>query len=170
MNDRAMRIRNLLAAAVLGAAITTPASAQLGGLVRKAKEAAAQKAVESAIGPTNKSLKASDAFGPELTAASLDGVLRGLGVRTPLARPRPDAAVRAGGDRGGSPGHRGEADQEPGAGTAALALAARGVRTARTRTARLATGTRRALGTVGARAGRLGHAGLGPDLAGFTGL
>jgi hypothetical protein len=75
-----MRIRNLLAAAVLGAAITTPASAQLGGLVRKAKEAAAQKAVESAIGPTNKSLKPSDAFGPELTAASLDGVLRGLAV------------------------------------------------------------------------------------------
>ena len=73
-----MRIQNILLAAVLGASIATPASAQLGGLMRKAKEAAATKAVESTIGPTNKNLKSSDTFGPELTEASLDGVLRGL--------------------------------------------------------------------------------------------
>lgn len=46
--------------------------------MKKAKEAAAQKAVESAIPASNKNLKASDAFGPELTSTSLDGVLRGL--------------------------------------------------------------------------------------------
>lgn len=73
-----MRIQNIMLAAVLGVSFATPASAQLGGLMRKAKEAAATKAVESTIGPTNRNLKASDAFGPELTETSLDGVLRGL--------------------------------------------------------------------------------------------
>lgn len=73
-----MRIQNSLMAAAIGAMFATPASAQLGGLMRKAKEAAAQKAVESAIPSANKNVKASDAFGPELTAESLEGVLRGL--------------------------------------------------------------------------------------------
>lgn len=84
-----MRIQNILIAAVLGASIATPASAQLGGLMRKAKEAAAAKAVESTIGPTGKNLKASDTFGPELTEASLDGVLRGLAA---LEKTRDQAA------------------------------------------------------------------------------
>jgi len=77
-----MRIQQILMAAAIGASFATPASAQLGGLMKKAKEAAAQKAgekaVEKAMPGTGRNLKASDAFGPELTAASLDGVLRGL--------------------------------------------------------------------------------------------
>jgi hypothetical protein len=79
-----MRIQNILMAAVFGASLTTPASAQLGGLMKKAKEAAAQKAGEKAVekvipnASANRNLKSSDSFGPELTAASLDGVLRGL--------------------------------------------------------------------------------------------
>jgi hypothetical protein len=66
-------------AAVAAFAVIAPASshAQLGGLVRKAKEAAANKVVEN--NPSlNRSLKPSNAFGPELTAQSLDGVLLGL--------------------------------------------------------------------------------------------
>jgi hypothetical protein len=73
-----MRIQNILMAAALGASITTPASAQLGGLMRKAKEAAATKVVEKTVVASNKNLKSSDTFGPELTDASLDAVLRGL--------------------------------------------------------------------------------------------
>lgn len=78
-----MRIQYLVMAAAIGASFATPASAQLGGLMKKAKEAAAQKAGEKAVekaipGASNRNLKASDAFGPELTSESLDGVLRGL--------------------------------------------------------------------------------------------
>src|SRR3954452_22484772 len=77
-----MRIQSILMAAAIGASFATPASAQLGGLMKKAKETAApkagEKAIEKAIPTTNRNLKASDAFGPELTSASLDGVLRGL--------------------------------------------------------------------------------------------
>ena len=77
-----MRIQNILMAAAIGASFATRASAQLGGLMKKAKEAAAQKAgekaVEKVIPNASGNLKPSDAFGPELTSASLDGVLRGL--------------------------------------------------------------------------------------------
>lgn len=52
-----------------------PASAQLGGLVRKAKGAVEKKA-ESAL--PNSDVKPVDAFGAPLTAQSLDAVLRGL--------------------------------------------------------------------------------------------
>src|SRR3569833_694774 len=80
--ESTMRIQNFLMAAAIGASFATPASAQLGGLMKKAKEAAAQKAgekaVEKVIPNAGKTLKPSDSFGPELTAASLDGVLRGL--------------------------------------------------------------------------------------------
>jgi hypothetical protein len=77
-----MRIQNILMAAAIGAMYATPASAQLGGFMKKAKDAAAQKAgekaVEKAVPSAGRKLKSSDAFGPELTSASLDGVLRGL--------------------------------------------------------------------------------------------
>lgn len=80
--ESTMRIQNILMAAAIGASFATPASAQLGGLMKKAKEAAAQKAgekaIEKVIPDAGKNLKSSDSFGPELTAASLDGVLRGL--------------------------------------------------------------------------------------------
>jgi hypothetical protein len=77
-----MRIQHILMAAAIGASFATPASAQLGGLMKKAKEAAAQKAGEAAVEKAipNRNLKSSDAFGPELTPAALDGVLRGLAV------------------------------------------------------------------------------------------
>ncbi|HEY9227723.1 MAG TPA: hypothetical protein VIP11_13795, partial [Gemmatimonadaceae bacterium] len=67
-----MRFRHIAIIATL--AVFTPATArsQIGGLVRRAKEAAATKVVE------NKNLKPSSAFGPELTEQSLNGVLRGL--------------------------------------------------------------------------------------------
>lgn len=89
-----MRIQHILIAAVVGTSLTTPASAQLGGLMKKAKQAAAAKVVQSAPLPSaNKNLKPSDAFGPELTAASLDGVLRGLAA---MGKTRTDAeALRA---------------------------------------------------------------------------
>jgi hypothetical protein len=73
-----MRIQDILIAAAIGASFATPASAQLGGFVKRAKEAAAQKAVESALPGSNKNLERSDAFGAELTSESLNGVLRGL--------------------------------------------------------------------------------------------
>lgn len=72
-----MQFKHLAALAAF--AVTVPASshAQLGSLVRKAKEAAANKVVEN--NPSlNKNLKPSSAFGPELTAQSLDAVLLGL--------------------------------------------------------------------------------------------
>ncbi|HEY4304025.1 MAG TPA: hypothetical protein VGM82_06140 [Gemmatimonadaceae bacterium] len=81
--------------AIIGASFATPASAQLGGLMKKAKEAAAQKTGEKAVDKAmpNRNLKASDAFGPELTSESLDGVLRGLAT---LGKKKGDAdALRA---------------------------------------------------------------------------
>jgi hypothetical protein len=45
-------------------------------LVRKAKDAAQNKITE------NRNLKSSETFGPELTPASLDAVLRGLAATT----------------------------------------------------------------------------------------
>jgi hypothetical protein len=77
-----MRIQHIFMAAAIGATFATPASAQLGRLMKKAKEAAAQqageKAVDKAVPSAGRKLKSSDAFGPELTSASLDGVFRGL--------------------------------------------------------------------------------------------
>src|SRR3954469_4226525 len=77
-----MRIQHIRMAAAMGASFAPPASAQLGGLMKKAKEAAAQKAgekvVEKAVPGSTRNLKSSDTFVPELTSASLDGVLRGL--------------------------------------------------------------------------------------------
>jgi hypothetical protein len=74
-----MHIQHIFMAAI-GAAFATPASAQLGGLMRKAKEVAAQqageKAVDKAVPSAGRKLKSSDAFGPELASASLDGVFR----------------------------------------------------------------------------------------------
>ena len=67
-----MRFNHFAALAAFAVSIPAVSQAQLGGLVRKAKEAAANKVVE------NKNLKPSSAFGPELTAETLDGVLRGL--------------------------------------------------------------------------------------------
>jgi hypothetical protein len=67
-----MRFNQFAALAAFAVSIPAVSQAQLGGLVRKAKDAAANKIVE------NKNLKPSSAFGPELTAESLDGVLRGL--------------------------------------------------------------------------------------------
>jgi len=72
-----MQIKFLAAVAAFAVVVPSSSHAQLGGLVRKAKEAAANKVVEN--NPSlNKNLKASNAFGPELTTQSLDGVLLGL--------------------------------------------------------------------------------------------
>ena len=72
-----MQIRYLAAVAAFAVILPASSQAQLGGLVRKAKEAAASKVVEN--NPSlNKNLKPSSAFGPELTAQTLDGVLLGL--------------------------------------------------------------------------------------------
>jgi hypothetical protein len=72
-----MQFKHLAAVAALAVIVPASSHAQLGGLVRKAKEAAANKVVESHPS-LNKNLKPSNAFGPELTAQSLDGVLLGL--------------------------------------------------------------------------------------------
>lgn len=67
-----MRFNTIAAFAAFVVSIPAVSHAQLGGLVRKAQNAAANKVVE------NKNLKPSSAFGPELTAETLDAVLRGL--------------------------------------------------------------------------------------------
>jgi hypothetical protein len=67
-----MRFNTIAAFAAVAVSIPAISHAQLGGLVRKAQNAAANKVVE------NKNLKPSSAFGPELTAETLDAVLRGL--------------------------------------------------------------------------------------------
>lgn len=67
-----MRFNHIAALAAFAVSVPAVSQAQLGGLVRKATNAATNKMVE------NKNLKPSSAFGPELTAESLDGVLRGL--------------------------------------------------------------------------------------------
>jgi len=72
-----MQIKHLAAVAAFAVIVPATSHAQLGGLVRKAKEAAANKVVENNPS-SNKNLKPSNAFGPELTAQSLDGVLLGL--------------------------------------------------------------------------------------------
>jgi hypothetical protein len=72
-----MQFKHLAAVAAFAVVVPASSHAQLGGLVRKAKDAAANKVVEN--NPSlNKNLKPSSAFGPELTAQSLDGVLLGL--------------------------------------------------------------------------------------------
>ena len=71
-----MRARCLMSAALVIVTLPSDASAQLGGLVRKAKGAAQNRITE------NTNLKSSETFGPELTPASLDAVLRGLAATT----------------------------------------------------------------------------------------
>src|SRR5262249_43064186 len=71
-----MQFRHLAAFAAFAVTIPAVSQAQLGGLVRKAKEAAANNAANKVVERSN--LKPSNTFGPELTAESLDGVLRGL--------------------------------------------------------------------------------------------
>ena len=67
-----MRFNNVAAFAAFAVSVPAVSHAQLGGLVRKAQNAAANKVIE------NKNLRPSSAFGPELTAETLDAVLRGL--------------------------------------------------------------------------------------------
>jgi hypothetical protein len=67
-----MRFNYIAAFAAFAVSVPAISHAQLGGLVRKAQNAAANKVIE------NKNLKPSSAFGPELTAETLDAVLRGL--------------------------------------------------------------------------------------------
>src|SRR4051794_30158803 len=66
----------LVAVASLGTAAPR-ADAQIGGLVKKAKEAATAKKDSVTRPNANSNTKPSSAFGPELTAGSLDAVLRG---------------------------------------------------------------------------------------------
>lgn len=71
-----MRTSYIVACGILLLAAPNTSSAQLGGLVRKAKDAAASKAENKVA--DNSRIKPSSAFGPELTESSLDAVLRGL--------------------------------------------------------------------------------------------
>jgi hypothetical protein len=71
-----MRTPFVVVCGLLLAATPSTSSAQIGGLIRKAKDAAASKAENKVV--ENSRLKPSEAFGPELTEASLDAVLRGL--------------------------------------------------------------------------------------------
>jgi hypothetical protein len=71
-----MRATCLIACGLLFVASPHTASAQIGGLIRKAKDAATTKT-------DNKDVKSSAAFGPELTQASLDAVIRGLAAAQP---------------------------------------------------------------------------------------
>ncbi|HVZ76981.1 MAG TPA: hypothetical protein VG818_03270 [Gemmatimonadaceae bacterium] len=79
-----LRIHPRLAAALLAAALLTPlrADAQLGGLLKKAKDKVEQKQQE------NSSARPSDAFGPALTEESLPAVLKGLAVTNDLLTQR----------------------------------------------------------------------------------
>jgi len=67
-----MQFRHFAAGAAFAVTVPAALQAQLGGLVRKAKEAATNKVVE------RQNLKPSNAFGTELTPESLESVLRGL--------------------------------------------------------------------------------------------
>lgn len=65
-------------ATLIALAVAAPATshAQIGGLIKKAANAATNKAEQKVV--ENSNLKPSEAFGPELTAQTLDAVLRGL--------------------------------------------------------------------------------------------
>jgi hypothetical protein len=73
-----VKIRILATALVAATTIASPrnTSAQLGGLIKRGKEAAAEKAADAAINRAN--VKPLDAFGQPLTAAQVEAVLRGL--------------------------------------------------------------------------------------------
>src|SRR5206468_2295220 len=70
-----MRTKHLLSILTI-LALPGVSQAQLGGLIKKAAKSAAESHVAATA--TNSNLKPSDAFGPELTSASLDAVVRGL--------------------------------------------------------------------------------------------
>ncbi len=69
-----MRLRSLALLAAVAVAIPHAAHAQIGGLVKKAKDAATKKDSTSS---GNSNMKPSNTFGPELTASSLDALIRG---------------------------------------------------------------------------------------------
>jgi hypothetical protein len=71
-----MRTKHLLVMLAL-AALPGDARAQLGGLIKKAAKSAAEGRVATSVAAST-NIKPSDTFGPELTSASLDAVIRGL--------------------------------------------------------------------------------------------
>jgi hypothetical protein len=73
-----VKITSLIAVLVGATTIAAPrsASAQLGGLMKKAKEVAAGKTTEAVVNKA--SVKPVDAFGQPLTSTQVDAVLRGL--------------------------------------------------------------------------------------------
>ena len=75
-----MRAKHLTAIVAI-TTLPVRAQAQLGGLIKKAAKSAAEGRVAASTSTQN--VRPSDAFGPELTASSLDAVIARLEGREP---------------------------------------------------------------------------------------
>lgn len=71
-----MRVKQYAALIALAVAVPAASHAQIGGLIKRAANAAASKTEDKIV--ENNNLRPSSTFGPELTEESLDGVIRGL--------------------------------------------------------------------------------------------